>query len=182
MIPLRNPLTGKSCSVSVSRVTCVRSCARVIPGAWPLRWFRVLLLLLRPPPWPRLVSRGCPGWCPGRCPGRGPGWCPGRGPPPPTSLSPAGWSYRCLLLLLLSLTSSSSCHRKRSLIWTSKRVAVVRHVVAADCGSRAPCSIFRLWVPTNSLDVCSSRWSDRQISCKVIVLVLDGYSQWQNGK
>ena len=48
-----------------------------------------------PPPPPRfcrggvrLVSR-CPGLV-SRCPG----WCPDV--PPPTSLSPAGWSYRCI--------------------------------------------------------------------------------------
>ena len=47
--------TGKSCSVFVSCVTCVRSCARVIPCAWPLRRTRVLLLLLG---WAPVVSRG----------------------------------------------------------------------------------------------------------------------------
>ena len=50
---------GKSCSVFVSCVTCVRSCARVIPCAWPLRRTRVLLLLLG---WAPVVSRGV-SWC-----------------------------------------------------------------------------------------------------------------------
>ena len=53
--------TGKSCSVFVSCVTCVRSCARVIPCAWPLRRTRVLLLLLLLG-WAPVVSRGV-SWC-----------------------------------------------------------------------------------------------------------------------
>ena len=42
------PLTGKSCSVFVSWVTCMQSCLRVLPGSWPLTRARVLLLLLLP--------------------------------------------------------------------------------------------------------------------------------------
>ena len=49
--------TGKSCSVFVSCVTCVRSCARVIRGTRGLRRSRVLLLLLLLPP---IGPRGCP--------------------------------------------------------------------------------------------------------------------------
>ena len=100
-----SPLTGKSCSVFVSCVTCVRSCARVLPGSWPLIRARVLLSSSPPllaSPWPRgpavsrLVSRWCPGgvpvvsrWCPSGvrvvsqwCPGSQPGlsrWCPEEG-------------------------------------------------------------------------------------------------------
>ena len=97
--------TGKSCSVFVSCVTCVRSCARVIPCAWPLRRTRVLLLLLG---WAPVVSRGV-SWClvshgVSWClvshgvsclmVSRGPRWCLVVSQPPSTSLSPAGWSYR----------------------------------------------------------------------------------------
>ena len=72
------PPTGKSCSVFVSCVTCVRSCARVIRGTRGLRRSGVLLLLLLlllllprsgsrvcsvvvpwVVPW---LSRGCPTW------------------------------------------------------------------------------------------------------------------------
>ena len=63
-----SPPTGKSCSVFVSCVTCVRSCARVIRGSWPLRRIRVLLLLLLFLGFAAVVSRmvsRCPGWCPG---------------------------------------------------------------------------------------------------------------------
>ncbi len=56
------PETGKSCSVFVSCLTCVRSCARVILISWPLRL----------PAAPQQVSRWCPGGAPGvsrLCPG-----------------------------------------------------------------------------------------------------------------
>ena len=77
----------------VSCVTCVRSCARILPGSWPLIRARVLLcssppllLLAVAPPGSRLVSwlvSRCPCGCPGLAPSvsrlvfRCSGGCPG---------------------------------------------------------------------------------------------------------
>ncbi len=71
--------SGKSCSVSMFCVACMRSCVRVIPRGEGLRNSRVLifvLLLLRVRKCSEIVGR-CPGWRPenvGRCLG----WCPQR--------------------------------------------------------------------------------------------------------